>query len=41
LNDTEIAERFGVAPSTFYEWRKGNDALRIALAEAKLIADAP
>jgi transposase-like protein len=41
LNDKAIAERFGVAPATLYEWRRTDDAFRLALGEGKLVADAP
>jgi hypothetical protein len=41
LKDTQIAERFGVAAATLYEWRRTDDAFRLALAEGKLVADAP
>jgi transposase-like protein len=41
LNDKTIAKKFGVAPATLYEWRRTDDAFRLALAEGKLIADAP
>jgi transposase-like protein len=41
LKDAQIAERFGVACSTLYDWRRTDDAFRLALAEGKLIADAP
>jgi transposase-like protein len=41
LKDTQIAERFGIATATLYEWRRTDDAFRFALAEGELVADAP
>lgn len=37
--DTEIADFFGVAPSTYYEWQEKHPKFRESIKEGKLVAD--
>ena len=39
LTDVEIAEKFGIATSTLYKWKKAHPEFSEAIADAKINAD--